>query len=96
MAHDQHVIKIQKITPAQPFLIALIQFFKDCLRAILGIIMIQIQHLAFHEADLAEHTRSKLVLILDVQFILIHQFPDKLIFLFIPHNIRCLKPVRIF
>ena len=72
----QHVIEIQKSFVHHGLLVALVQLFEQFFRAVLGIVVIQVHHLAFYQADLGKDLGCKFRLILHIHLKLVHQFPD--------------------
>ena len=87
IAHNQHIIKIQKTLPHQSIHIALIKFFKYFFRTVFGIIMVQVDHFSFDCTDLRQNSICKIRLILHVYMVPLHQIPDDLYPVLLPDNI---------
>ena len=66
MAHDEHIGEVDLSRHFQHLIIPVIKLFKPLFRAVLGIVVLQIQALAFYVADLIDDGGDKFRLVLDL------------------------------
>ena len=75
MAHDEHIVEVDLSRRFQHLIIPVIKLFKPLFRAVLGIVVFQIQALAFYIADLIDNGGDKFRLVLDLHL----RFIEKLL-----------------
>ena len=66
MAHDEHIVEVDLSRRFQHLIVPVIKLFKPLFRAVLGIVVLQIQALAFYVADLIDDGGDKFRLVLDL------------------------------